>query len=569
MLAEERSCFRCQLTAGWGDDFLIGVRARPEQAWAVEEFFELFKTPWEFFRSDHGYDVVIVTSNDVPRIDKGLLLLYQADSLEWDDRLGVAGTERGATGNLKRGRETLPIYSGLLSFRVALDSAVWAEGADGGAAATTFTDSPLKVVRFGYNLFDEVQYLLTRGQPIENASVPVLDLHVRMLRECVLEAGISLVEIPPVPAKHGFAICLTHDIDFIGIRRHVFDHSMWGFVYRATVGSIRRLLEKRLTVGQLLRNWAAVAFLPLVYMGLLRDFWESFEWYLNVEKGLPSTYFLIPIKRHPGNRVPGSRAWRRASGYDVTDMPEAAKSLLKHSCEIGVHGIDAWNSVEKGKFEAERIAKTTGKTPEGIRMHWLLSDQETTSKLEDAGFAYDSTVGYNETIGYRAGTNQVFRPIGSKRLLELPMLIQDGALFYPQRLNLTDQEASQACNRIIEHATQHGGIVTLLWHDRSHGPERFWGSFYARLIESLKKSDAWFGTCTEVSEWYRIRRGVKFESVTTNCGRRVRMHSTMGTNDHGMRIRIHRKDCTSSHAGEMQEYTDMCWDGRSEQDIEL
>ena len=30
---------------------MIGVISRSEEAWAVEEFFQLFKTPWEFFRS--------------------------------------------------------------------------------------------------------------------------------------------------------------------------------------------------------------------------------------------------------------------------------------------------------------------------------------------------------------------------------------------------------------------------------------------------------------------------------------------------------------------------------------
>ena len=37
-------------------------------------------------------------------------------------------------------------------------------------------------------------------------------------------------------------------------------------------------------------------------------------------------------------------------------------------------------------------------------MHWLLHDANTPSVLDEAGYAYDSTVGYNETIGYRAGT---------------------------------------------------------------------------------------------------------------------------------------------------------------------
>ena len=40
-------------------------------------------------------------------------------------------------------------------------------------------------------------------------------------------------------------------------------------------------------------------------------------------------------------------------------------------------------------------------------------------------------VGYNETVGFRAGTSQVFAPIGTKHLLELPLHIQDTSLLYP------------------------------------------------------------------------------------------------------------------------------------------
>jgi len=31
-------------------------------------------------------------------------------------------------------------------------------------------------------------------------------------------------------------------------------------------------------------------------------------------------------------------------------------------------------------------------------MHWLLRDANTVSALEQSGYTYDSTVGYNETI---------------------------------------------------------------------------------------------------------------------------------------------------------------------------
>ena len=62
-------------------------------------------------------------------------------------------------------------------------------------------------------------------------------------------------------------------------------------------------------------------------------------------------------------------------------------------------------------------------------MHWLYFDSQAPLALEKAGFSYDSTLGYNETIGYRSGTTQVFKHPNTDHLMELPLHIMDTALF--------------------------------------------------------------------------------------------------------------------------------------------
>jgi len=55
---------------------MIGVLAKPGQAAFVAEFFELFKTPWEFCEEGRAYDVVIATTDEIPEVDARLLVLY-------------------------------------------------------------------------------------------------------------------------------------------------------------------------------------------------------------------------------------------------------------------------------------------------------------------------------------------------------------------------------------------------------------------------------------------------------------------------------------------------------------
>jgi peptidoglycan/xylan/chitin deacetylase (PgdA/CDA1 family) len=259
-----------------------------------------------------------------------------------------------------------------------------------------------------------------------------------------------------------------------------------------------------------------------------------------VEKNLPATYFLIPFKHTVGDNVRDPHASRRATAYDVSDLLDWMPILQKAGCELGVHGIDAWHSVEKGRAELGRIADVTGGSKVGIRMHWLLQNSDTISVLEKAGYEYDSTAGYNETTGYRNGTLQVFRPLGAGTLLELPVHAQDGTLFYPNRLDLSESQANELCKDLIANNLKFGGVFTVIWHDRSHGPERFWGDFYVDLVQTLKSSEGWFATGAQAVHWFRKRRQARFERLESGEGVRVAAHCNGGMDLPSMRLRVYR-----------------------------
>jgi hypothetical protein len=132
--------------------------------------------------------------------------------------------------------------------------------------------------------------------------------------------------------------------------------------------------------------------------------------------------------------------------------------------------------------------------------------------LDQAGYDYDSTMGYNETIGFKAGTSQVYKPSGVEHLHEIPMHIQDSALFNPGRMHCSESEAVTHCDQILKHAERHKGVITVLWHQRSIGPERMWGNFYLNLVKKFRDRNAWFATAGDVVKWFRLRRAVRFTS---------------------------------------------------------
>jgi hypothetical protein len=502
---------------------MIGVVANRSERSTVVEFFELFKTPWEFWRPGTRYDVLLCSNSMVPENDAKLLLLYGSQLQAFERDCGIKTRSVHGLELVSFRGERIPIYGSFLLFNDQA-SKVLLHNAANSAATISTASGDQAVVRISFDLFEEVQHLLTKGQPAQLANIPTLELHISLLRELIVSHGVTLIEIPPVPAGHQFIVSLTHDVDHPNLRRHICDHTMFGFLYRALVCSVIDFCRGRRSLRHVAINWKAALSLPLVFAGIIKDFWNQVDRYLELEKDLASTFFVIPTKGHAGVDPHGRTRAKRASQYALADIEDDLKKLLSANREIAVHGIDAWRDSAKGLTECKHIQKITGKTETGVRMHWLYFDSQAPATLEKAGFSYDSTVGYNETIGYRAGTTQVFKHLEVDHLLELPMHIMDTALFFPSYMNLPNSQARAAMLPLIENVTKFGGVLTINWHDRSLGPERLWGDAYLALLSELRLRTPWFATAWQTVSWFRKRRAASFTSITQDPGSvRVRL----------------------------------------------
>ncbi len=490
---------------------MIGVIAQPEERAAVQEFFELFKTPWELLDPARSYDVVIATDGCPHEVQTRLLVVYNSGPTQWD---ATAPPHTPELARVCMGEETFPLYCGVATFFEPVDSVASIEGQNR-SAGFRLDRGGITVVRLGFDLFAEVAFLLAAGQPPVNAPCPALDQHITVLRRLIVDAGVALLEIPPSPAGHPFIACLTHDIDFLSLRQHRFDRTIAGFLYRAVLGSALDVARGRCGWRRLATNWLAAARLPLVQLGLAEDFWLPFQRYLAAD-GRPSTFFLLPFKGRDGRAPEGRASSGRATRYDIGDIPQSVRLLHERGCEVGLHGIDAWHDVAAAREELQKVSDATGSKELGVRMHWLYFTAHSFRVLEEAGFKYDATCGYNEAVGYRAGTAQAFKPLGVRTLLALPFQIQDTALFYPDRMNLSESDAWPRCMELLRNSRKYAGVLTISWHDRSLVPERLWGHFYAALLAEVEKAAPWFATASEVVDWFRARRAVHFHQDSSS-----------------------------------------------------
>lgn len=519
---------------------MIGVLTDVSQQATAREFFELFKTPWEFYQPGRSCSVLLCVGDAAPSdLSARLIVIYSGHKLALDDLTGIEAAERGERKSAVQYRGVqIPIYGDLLSFAEEPAPDLLRDFADPAIRFSKLSGNA--VIRIGYDLFGEVHRLLTSGQPVGNAAIPTLDWHIALLRELLVASGEVVAEIPPVPEGYQFLACLTHDVDHPMLRPHRFDATMFGFLYRATCGTLSDVLRKRKTWSNLWQNSLAALKLPLVYLGLAKDPWCQLDRYVGVEQKARSTYFVIPFEGRHGRTAQGMAPKLRAARYGAADISEPLCRLTSAGCEIGLHGIDAWMDAGSAKEEMDEVRAVAGAQEIGVRMHWLYFDDQSPAKLEQAGASYDSTVGYNETVGYRAGTAQAYAPPRTLRLLELPLHIMDTALFYPGHLGLTDKEASVLLDAMIGNALQSGGCLTINWHDRSIAPERLWGNFYARLVAELKQRGAWLSSARQAVAWFRKRRSARLGEVQTADGEvQWRIAGSADDGLPGMLLRIH------------------------------
>lgn len=265
---------------------MIGVVANPSESVVVSEFFELFKTPWEFYQNDRQYDVLLCTGEGkVPQHASKLALIYDSRNLPLDDRQKIEVTlHEGRTRMLSYRGARIPIYADCATFCEYISGPLVDERSQQPASYVREVSETL-VYRIGYDIFREIRILLTEGQPAINAAIPTVELHIALLRDLIVASGVPLVEIPPIPHGYRFTACLTHDIDHPSIRQHMFDHTMFGFLYRAVLGSVFNLIRGRASFRELLTNWIAALKLPLVQFGLANDIWCEFSRYIELERG--------------------------------------------------------------------------------------------------------------------------------------------------------------------------------------------------------------------------------------------------------------------------------------------
>jgi peptidoglycan/xylan/chitin deacetylase (PgdA/CDA1 family) len=281
-----------------------------------------------------------------------------------------------------------------------------------------------------------------------------------------------------------FAIALTHDVD-----------SPWRWTRIGLRGSAARV-KAHVLAGRVVpafREAHGLARAPLHRLRGTDPNWR-FERLLAEERarGASSTFFVLGAHhdRHDG---------AAPEAYDRL-RPRLVETLLEHGAEVGLHG--SYRSAEEPALlrdERDALAEVmsvyTAITPvAGHRYHYLRVDPHLNLRpLVEVGFAYDTTLGFPDAPGFRAGIAHPFRPWDFEGdqpldLIEIPLGAMDATLAEMRYLGLSARAAWPRLERFLDWAAAHGGGFALLWH-----PDRFdpatsagWDHLYFRVLEEIR-----------------------------------------------------------------------------------
>jgi peptidoglycan/xylan/chitin deacetylase (PgdA/CDA1 family) len=282
---------------------------------------------------------------------------------------------------------------------------------------------------------------------------------------------------PEYPEGKKFAVCLTHDIDF---------------VYTGMLNTATRTV-KALKKGQFLE----ASILPFSRINKKWNPLWNFRKTMELEEtyGAKSTFYFLTLD--PGNQD---------FTFSIEEMEDELSHILDDGWEVGLHGgHEAYNNPTEVRRKKRRLEKVLKNEVKGYRNHYLrFKTPQTWEMLSEAGFNYDSTFGYHDCAGFRNGMCHPFIPYNLNSgteidILEIPLNIMDTTLF--SHMNLDLKEAWKLTEKIILTTESYRGVLTILWHNTNMQGDYL--EFYKKILQYCAQKDAWMTSGVQIYDWWK------------------------------------------------------------------
>jgi hypothetical protein len=231
-------------------------------------------------------------------------------------------------------------------------------------------------------------------------------------------------------------------------------------------------------------KWSNMLFRWKVLTNRENDPFDTFDYQLKVfEKNVLSANYFIQCgkySRYDKNLDPNNKYFRKTV------------NLLKRHHYIGVH-YSYYSSENPAYFITEKTileTKLSGMRSFSSRQHYLrMKFGETQQYLINAGIREDYTMGYSETIGYRAGISRPFNYFNLKEnvmtsLRIVPFSVMDVALQHYQQKS--PKEAIEKIKEMKQLLKNLNGTFCFCFHNETLSEKNQWKGWRKVFEEACK-----------------------------------------------------------------------------------
>jgi peptidoglycan/xylan/chitin deacetylase (PgdA/CDA1 family) len=271
--------------------------------------------------------------------------------------------------------------------------------------------------------------------------------------------------------KKGFLVVLSHDVDNITDKNiYVLLSRLAKCLYYLKKLQLRRFMKQ---LGFTFKRLFSIS-----------NPYNNFDKYMSIEEefGFRSTFFFMCGQKG-----------RYGARYSINQVKQVMRRLSEQGWEIGLHtNFDSYDNVKKIKQEKKALEIALGEEIIGCRNHYLrFKVPDTWGKIKEAGFKYDSTLGFTDTLGFRAGIAFPFFPYNSLvegivRIIEIPLVIMDAAILHEK----CPENAWHEIKTILNETKNVNGVIALNFHQRILYEQEFpgWGDVYIKILQYIKEN---------------------------------------------------------------------------------
>mgnify|MGYP003667994246 CR=1 FL=1 len=347
----------------------------------------------------------------------------------------------------------------------------------------------LNSIMCGADLFASAFFMLTRWEEVVEESK---DIYGRFPEEMSWAIKHGLIMRPLVNEYVSFLMMMMNDLklplvfDEKRVFTPIISHDIDNIARYDSPKKIISALCGDIILRKSLKSlFNSITDIIKIKLKIKKDNYDTFDFLMNLSDSIDvkSRFYFIP-------GLLGEFDVRY--NYNSEKVIKKYKKILKRKHIIGIHpSYNSFLNYEILKKEKERIENIVGQDIKEGRQHYLrFQVPDTWQQWDDLGIEHDSTLGFENYIGFRTGSCYSYTVFNVKtkkklKLREETLNVMDVAL-----INISPSLEKQfyLVNEIVSQVKKYNGDFNLLWHNNNffHHAWLKYVPLYKGIINSLK-----------------------------------------------------------------------------------